>query len=327
MLLPSQSSWHYYIGLLLSCWCLLLHCGQAPAPQQANNAPASTTQTTQVSTSSDTLKPITTKSTIVLPQVSAKDFPWLENYENNNALAAQILVPAGYQRVSYTDNSFGTWLRTLPLQAAGTPVRLFNGEQKNYQVGAYRVLDIDIGSRDLQQCADAVMRLRAEYLYQQKAYSDIHFNYTSGHTIHFSDWASGKKPSLKSGKVRFSAATGNKDYSYKNFKRYLTNVYCYAGTASLSKELNPKSLNDLEAGDVFIWGGFPGHAILVMDVAVQVQTGEKIFLLAQSYMPAQSIHILKNLEDADLSPWYRLKEGETLYTPEWTFEAGSLMEF
>jgi hypothetical protein len=49
--------------------------------------------------------------------------------------------------------------------------------------------------------------------------------------------------------------------------------------------------------------------------------------MAQSYMPAQNIHVLKNLNAGDLSPWYKLKENETLKTPEWQFASGSLYTF
>ena len=47
----------------------------------------------------------------------------------------------------------------------------------------------------------------------------------------------------------------------------------------------------LQPGDVFIKGGSPGHAVIVVDVAIYPQTGKTVFLLAQSYMLAQQIHI------------------------------------
>ena len=60
----------------------------------------------------------------------------------------------------------------------------------------------------------------------------------------------------------------------------------------------------MRIGDVFIIGGSPGHAVIVVDMAVNPETHEKVFLLAQSYMPAQQIQLLKNNNDPDLSPWY-----------------------
>jgi hypothetical protein len=103
----------------------------------------------------------------------------------------------------------------------------------------------------------------------------------------------------------------------------------YAGTLSLSRQLNPISdLNKIEIGDVFIKGGTPGHAVVVVNVATHKTTGKKIFMLAQSYMPAQQIQVLKNVEDPDLSPWYEVEAIKGyLYTPEYTFDRSSLMRF
>jgi hypothetical protein len=163
------------------------------------------------------------------------------------------------------------------------------------------------------------MRLKAEYLYAKKDYTHIHFNYTSGHKVAFSDWAQGKKPIVKGNSVSFSAPHTNKpDYSYPNFKKYLQNVFMFAGTASLEKESPRRELKELQAGDMFIKGGFPGHAVLVLDVCTNAQ-GHKLFLLAQSYMPAQSIHVLHNFKHGSTSPWYPIDFGAELFTPEWTF--------
>jgi hypothetical protein len=56
-------------------------------------------------------------------------------------------------------------------------------------------------------------------------------------------------------------------------------------------------------------------------------SGEKIFLLAQSYMPAQDIHILKNPENGGGNPWYSVNFGDKLITPEWEFTRGNLRRF
>ena len=45
----------------------------------------------------------------------------------------------------------------------------------------------------------------------------------------------------------------------------------------------------MQIGDVLIQGGSPGHAVIVVDMAENPATGEKLYLLAQSYMPAQDI--------------------------------------
>ena len=59
-----------------------------------------------------------------------------------------------------------------------------------------------------------------------------------------------------------------------------------------------------------------------------IRKQKESFLLAQSYMPAQQIHILVNLANHNLSPWYELTETDSgyLYTPEWTFEKKELKD-
>ena len=87
-------------------------------------------------------------------------------------------------------------------------------------------------------------------------------------------------------------------------------------------------LTEIKAGDVFIKGGFPGHAVIVIDVAANQATNDKVFLIAQSYMPAQSIHLLANPKKNGLSPWYSLKDIESVIeTPEWTFYSNQLKRF
>jgi hypothetical protein len=91
----------------------------------------------------------------------------------------------------------------------------------------------------------------------------------------------------------------------------------------LEQELPKRLVPALQVGDVFIQGGSPGHAILVVDM-VQSANGTKLMLLAQSYMPSQEFHVL--LGFTNLSPWYPVPLAE-LETPEWRFPAGSLRHF
>ena len=82
-------------------------------------------------------------------------------------------------------------------------------------------------------------------------------------------------------------------------------------------------MEQLEPGDVLIKGGYPGHAAIVMDAAVN-RKGEKIYLLAQIYLPAQDIHVLRNPTDPGWSPWYRVNDNQYIITPEWVFRPGQL---
>lgn len=250
-------------------------------------------------------------------------YPWLETYDYQSNIVNQIPVPDGFTRTKLAQNSFADWLRHLPLKNKNAKVLLHNGQEKFNQNVHERVIDIDTGKRDLQQCADATMRLKASYHYSKKEYANIHFNFTSGHRVAFEDWAKQKKPIIRGNKVTFSAPTNKTDYSYQNFKKYLQQIFMYAGTASLSKELVAVPVENMKIGDVFIQGGFPGHAVIVLDMAVN-EEGQSVFLLAQSYMPAQDIHILKNNQAPKNSPWYSTDFGDDLETPEWRFSRNDL---
>ena len=49
-----------------------------------------------------------------------------------------------------------------------------------------------------------------------------------------------------------------------------------------------------------------------------------IYMLAQSYMPAQDIHLLQNFSNPSLSPWYSVKESSIIQTPQWIFYTNQL---
>jgi len=252
-------------------------------------------------------------------------YSWKTNYDYNKALINVIDVPNGYERITSDKTSFSSWLQHLPINSDNT-VYLHNGENKYNQNAQFKVLDIDVGNKDLQQCADAVMRLRAEYLYSTNQFNKIHFKYTNGTNIPFTKWSNGYYPSLNGNKVVWVSSSNNS--SYKSFKKYLINIFMYAGTASLEKELKSIPLAQIQAGDVFIKGGFPGHAVIVVEVVTNEKTNDKAFILAQSYMPAQSIHILKNPNSTNTSPWYSLNEIDAVIeTPEWTFDSSQLKRF
>lgn len=241
-------------------------------------------------------------------------------------VSTRFNTPDGFIRLPENGYSFSTFLANFPLKKPGTKVLLYNGAEKNRQDVHEAVLDIDVGTKDLQQCADAVMRLRAEYLYSVKQYDKLHFNFTNGFKAEFAKWVKGYRIKVKGNKVTWYLGAKPSD-SKEVFKAYLEMVFSYAGTLSLSKELKKKSIKDIMAGDVFLVGGSPGHAVIVIDVAMHIKGTERVFCVAQSYMPAQNIHVLKNPTNAKNSPWYNLKEGEILETPEWDFPANSLYTF
>ncbi len=239
----------------------------------------------------------------MVPAYAAPRYAWPGAPQSAETLAERFPPPDGFVRTPEKPGSFGEWLRGLPLKPAQTPVLTHTGAPKWRQDVHLAVIDIDIGSRDLQQCADATMRLRGEWLFASGRPMEIAFNDTKGKPMRFADRAK---------------------RDYPAFRKYMDHVFAWAGTYSLEKELKPVDVADIAIGDVFIKGGFPGHAVLVTDIVVHPQTGEKRFLLTQSYMPAQDIHVLKNPNGQSGSPWYATDFGDTLVTPEWNFARASL---
>ncbi len=214
---------------------------------------------------------------------------------------SRILLPQGFKRLSYETGEFGNFLEKLPLYPIDREVHYYNGKIKPRNNIYNSVVKLDIGKRDLHQCADAVMRLRADYLYQQKRYKDIKFNF------------------LSDSKPRAYTTYAKGDYSYPIYWKYLEYIFAYANTSSLHDELpNVKTTQEVKIGDTFIQKGSPiGHAIIVVDLAKD-SAGKTIVLLAQSYMPAQEIQILNNWNNSKLSPWYDIDQ-DIIKTPEWTF--------
>lgn len=237
-------------------------------------------------------------------------------------LETRFHTPEGYARVLKPAASLQGFLRLYPMKKDGSPVLLYDGSQKADQTVHAAVFAMPLVEGDLQQCADSVMRVYGEYLWSMGAYDSIKFHLTNGFLMDYSSWRSGKRLSVNGNKVSWVQKASYND-TKESFVQYLRQVMVYAGTLSLDKECAAVDLNGIQAGDLFIRGGSPGHCVMVVDVAEDVN-GNKCFLLAQGYMPAQEFHILKNpLHEAD--PWYYSTELQYPFiTPEYVFAEGSL---
>ncbi|MDP9078386.1 MAG: DUF4846 domain-containing protein [Bacteroidota bacterium] len=229
---------------------------------------------------------------------------FINSFSAPDNVITRFKTPEGYHQCAVKPGSFAAYLQSLPLKPIGTQTKTYRGEVARTDVYTAAVVDMSVGNQDLQQCADAVMRLRGEYLYQQKAYKAITFNFVSGFKCDYIHYANGYRYHNDRWVLK-----AKKDYSYPAFIRYMELVFSYAGTLSLEKELHPVTNSDeLKAGDVFIHGGSPGHCFIVMDV-VENDQHQKQFLLAQSFMPAQNIQVLQYH-----SPWFRMdKTSDILY--------------
>jgi len=239
--------------------------------------------------------------------------------------------PAGYEREAVAGDSFAAYLRQLPLKAHGAQVKLYDGRTKPNRNTYAAVVDLAIGRRDLHQCADAIIRLRAEYLHSRGRYDEIRFRFSSGFPAEFARWRRGERIIMHGNRASWQQRAAP-SAGYRDLWEFLEMVFTYAGTASLARELAAAPGDDPRSGDVFIQpglgpGGRAGHAVIVVDSALNRADGRSVFLLAQSYMPAQEIQVLLNPNDARLGPWYASAFRDRLVTPEWTFKRTDLKRF
>ncbi len=229
----------------------------------------------------------------------------------------------------YTD-SLSQWLLNLELFPENHEVRYYNGNIKSNQhrinIG---VIKMDMVGKfitgkeipaDLQQCADACMRIWAEYLWKSKQYDKIHFKGGNGFVYEYTKWAAGYRVHFDKNWHATWQKDAQTDYGYTTFRKYLSLVFNYCGTLSISKDMKRVEPNDVRPGDIIIYGGSPGHAVTVMDVLRNKKSGKIRVMLSQSYMPAQEIEILTSPND-NYAPWYDIdiEKNHGVETPQWNF--------
>ena len=230
-------------------------------------------------------------------------------------------VDARIHPLSYPPDSWPYFLQHMP--AENKPILDFMGNQISNQEKHFAILSYDVGTADLQQCADALMRLRAEYLFSQKKYARIGFHFNSGIYYSWADYLKGMRPGFKERKQILSHTSSSSEMSHSSLRKWLDIVYAYANTVSLCKEL--KNTDRLETGTVIIFPGNPGHCCMIIDEAVTDKT-DTVYKMAEGYMPAQSIYILSNPYEPEWNPWYHLGKGE-INTASCSFRSYFLKKF
>ena len=250
------------------------------------------------------------------------------NLINKDSLTikSRVNVPDGYKRVTYPEGSFETYLRNYKLKKFGSKIINYDDTKYYWQQGHIGILEVSVPSNGLQQCADALIRIRSEYLWNNNRKDEIGFNFTSGDYCSWLNYADGYRPKINGNKVSFSK-TASVNHSKDNFYKYLNLIYIYSGTLSLYNELPKVNFaKDLKIGDMLIKGGTPGHIVMITDEVVN-ENGEKLFLLFQGNTPAQSVHLVKNLEDSSITPWYQLEKDAVIPVSNYTFNSSKFVRF
>lgn len=251
---------------------------------------------------------------VAVPAVAhAQPHPWKPT--SSESVEARFPTPPGFARAAAPDRSFEAFLRRLPLLPAGTPVvdyrghEVLHGDHENLA----GVVDIDVGTRDLQHCADAVYRLHAEWRWA-RGDRDLAYRSASGVALSYADYLRGERAVARGDALLLLPRAAPRPDSHLAFRSWLDEVFAWANTSSLERDGRPVPLADVRAGDFFVLSGTPhGHAVIVVDVARRGD--ETAMLLAQSYMPAQSIHVLR---PSRASAWFVVRnDAMEVTTPFW----------
>ena len=251
------------------------------------------------------------------PVLSATGIPCVN--PEGNTLETRVNTPDGFTRTKEDINGLGTYLRDFKLKKDGSPVLLYNKQEKENQYAHVAVFKLPLEKKDLQQCADSVMRVYAEYFRSKGEYSRISFSLNDDFKASYDKWREGYRI-YESGSGYEWDDVADFDESNAAFKEFMRIVFSYAGTYSLDTDSEKvEKTEDIQIGDVFLQAGSPGHVVMVVDLCEDAN-GRKAFLLAQGYMPAQQFHLLKNPAHEN-DPWYYVDEVTYPFdTPEYTFE-------
>jgi hypothetical protein len=248
--------------------------------------------------------------------------PW-PHAPGADPLASRFPVPRGFVRVAVEAGSFGDFLRSLPLREPYSAVLDYRGRVRHAadSPGVAAVVDIDVGQSDLQQCADFVFRMDAEWRYGRGDHS-LAYRAASGTRLSYSRFLSGERAAASGSRLALGLTARPLPDDHRSFRAYLDEVFAWANTASLERDSAPVALAQVTPGDFFVVSGRPtGHAVLVLDAARDA-SGRTAVLLGEGYMPAQSFHVL----NGSAQSWFVLEPNASqVTTPFWApFPIGSL---
>lgn len=300
---------------------ILTACTRAPLDDAARSSAVPVQQAPPPAPSPSAVPEVAAPASAPAPEPpSPSAYPWLAHPAASmpppaDSLDARFAPPAGFARVEVAAGSFGAWLRRLPLAAPGTPVLSYRGgvvlPPDHGNLAA--VVAIDVSPSDLQQCADSILRLHAEWLWSKGA-RDQSYRAASGAPMPFARWARGERM-VPEGLGFTWTTSARPDGGHASFRKWLDAVFTYANTGSLARDTEAVPPADLRPGDFVVQAGAPGHAVLVLDVA-RAADGRRALLLGQGFMPAQSFHVLRPGGRAD--PWFVVEPGDqALSTPFW----------
>lgn len=260
---------------------------------------------------SEVQRPVETEETASRLIDRPKQYAWLSKQEKTTyaPLALRIPDPAGFCRVKATAGGFADWLRHLPTAPPGTPVKTAKNQIVRAGDDARLAATVVLQPRGgkLLDAGNMLVRLRAEFFWAAGLKDRTAFRFTSGHLATWADWAAGVRPFVQGRNVEFRKIDPP-DEGRESFTCYLEAVFRHGTVYSLMQDTFPMTDGTIEPGDVFVRPGRPGHAVLVLDVAVS-EDGRVSVLLGQGGTPPQTFHVLR---DPALGDWFPVNRSDPI---------------
>ena len=223
------------------------------------------------------------------------------NIEKFDTIIERISPPTGFKRVPVDSNSFGFWLRQMPLLAENSHVKDYKNRifKKSSDSTVAAVVAYNIKGRNLEQCMDILLGLWAAYLIEKGWQGEIKFPLPDGLMLSWSDWAKGIRPKFKGAHFYLDKNT-KPDSSDRNFRRYLNTIFEYSSSQTFYHYYKTIDPTDLRVGDFIVKKGDKGHAVIIIDLA-RDENGNLVALIGQGDTPACQFYLLNYKKG---NPWF-----------------------
>jgi hypothetical protein len=220
-------------------------------------------------------------------------------------IVTKLQPPAGYKRIQVEKGTFAHYLRNLPLLPDESPVKDYRGNIKKSKkdTTVASVFDYPIKGKKLEQCMDILQRLWAEYLCSQQLSEKIAFYLPGGFLLKWEDWKDGLRPKYHGIKVSL-IKNADLDSTRNNFEKYLWEIFYRSNTQTAYFVYPVIEMVKLQIGDFIVKKGKRGHAVLIMDLAID-KFGNKVALIGHGDTPACQFHLLNYKKE---NPWFPIKQ-------------------
>ncbi len=246
-------------------------------------------------------------------EAPAEKHYYFSKSENGVPLSSLYPAPPATSRLETEEGSFADWLAGLPVDTSHTVLHYYTGDVALQQNGHAGIIDIPV-KNNVQDSRKLIMRIYAEYLYQQGRYDDLQFSNAKGEVINPRIWFSGKYPGQP---FRFP---------YSDFRKYLNETLGAASWKMWMQQLKKISRFEARAGDIVYQKSGGSHAMLIA-AAAEGRNGQRYLLFVEGATPPAEMHVVANNEVPALGPWYPMLEGTPVRTPYWVFNDKNFYRF